>query len=49
MAQTIQATGYQHDDAWDTNWLKVDETHELHYQQYGKKDGKPGTKELLFQ
>lgn len=35
--------GHQHDDAYDQNWLRVDDTHEVYYEQYGKKDGKPGT------
>lgn len=34
--------GHQHDDAYDQNWLRVDDTHEVYYEQYGKKDGKPG-------
>lgn len=33
---------YQHEDAWNVDWLRVDDVHELYYQQYGKKDGKPG-------
>ncbi|KAF2853374.1 proline iminopeptidase [Plenodomus tracheiphilus IPT5] len=33
--------GYQHEDAWDQGWLKVDDLHEVYYQQFGKKDGKP--------
>ncbi|KAI4631684.1 uncharacterized protein J4E87_002390 [Alternaria ethzedia] len=41
MAQTLQFTSYEHEDAWDVNWLRVDDTHELYYQQFGKKDGKP--------
>ncbi|KAG9188328.1 hypothetical protein G6011_02251 [Alternaria panax] len=41
MAQAPQVTGYEHEDAWDVNWLRVDDIHELHYQQFGKKDGKP--------
>ncbi|KAJ4366316.1 hypothetical protein N0V83_007952 [Neocucurbitaria cava] len=41
MAQAPQVSGYQHDDAWDKDWLKVDDIHEIFYQQYGKKDGKP--------
>ncbi|KAH6878665.1 hypothetical protein J4E91_002452 [Alternaria rosae] len=41
MAQTPQFTSYEHEDAWDVNWLRVDDTHELYYQQFGKKDGKP--------
>ncbi|KAL1648590.1 hypothetical protein SLS61_006914 [Didymella pomorum] len=40
MAQQPQAKGYEHEDAWDTNWLRVDETHEIYYEQYGLKDGK---------
>jgi hypothetical protein len=46
MAQAPQPTGYEHDDAWDTNWLRVDDVHELYYEQYGKKDGKPGNNKL---
>lgn len=42
MAQQTQPTGYAHEDAWDVNWLRVDSIHELYYEQYGKKDGKPG-------
>jgi proline iminopeptidase len=42
MAQAPQVQGYEHADAWDTNWLTVDETHDLYYEQYGKQDGKPG-------
>lgn len=42
MAQAPQVQGYEHADAWDTNWLRVDETHELYYEQYGKQDGKAG-------
>jgi proline iminopeptidase len=42
MAQAPQVTGYEHEDAWDANWLRVDDVHELYYQQFGKKDGKPG-------
>jgi proline iminopeptidase len=36
-------TGYEHEDAWDNGWLRVDDTHEVYYEQYGKRDGKPGT------
>jgi hypothetical protein len=42
MAQAPHVTGYEHEDAWDVDWLRVDDIHELHYQQFGKKDGKPG-------
>lgn len=41
MASAQQVTGFEHDDAWDEGWLRVDDVHEVHYQQYGKKDGKP--------
>ncbi|KAF1935381.1 hypothetical protein EJ02DRAFT_389299 [Clathrospora elynae] len=41
MAQAPKTAQYQHEDAWDVGWLRVDETHELYYQQFGKKDGKP--------
>jgi hypothetical protein len=47
MAQAPQVTGHQHEDAWDKDWIRVDDTHELYYEQYGKKDGKPGTFHLL--
>lgn len=42
MGKAPQIDGYAHDNAWDTNWLRVDDTHELYYEQYGKQDGKPG-------
>jgi proline iminopeptidase len=43
MAQAPAAVpGYQHEDAWEQDWLRVDDTHEVYYEQYGKKDGKPG-------
>lgn len=41
MAQAPQVTGHQHDDAYEKDWLRVDDIHELYYEQYGKKDGKP--------
>ncbi|KAF2260541.1 proline iminopeptidase [Lojkania enalia] len=41
MSQTLQVTGHEHDDAWDKDWLSVDDIHEIYYEQYGKKDGKP--------
>lgn len=41
MAQPSQASGYAHEDAWDSGWLRVDSTHELYYEQYGKRDGRP--------
>ncbi|KAH7086466.1 Alpha/Beta hydrolase protein [Paraphoma chrysanthemicola] len=42
MNQPFQVAGHQHEDAWELDWLRVDDIHELYYQQYGKKDGKPG-------
>ncbi|KAI8933468.1 hypothetical protein NX059_009206 [Plenodomus lindquistii] len=33
--------GYEHDDAWDQGWLKVDDLHEVYYQQFGNREGKP--------
>jgi proline iminopeptidase len=35
-------TSYTHSDAFDQGWLKVSDLHTLHYEQYGKPDGKPG-------
>lgn len=42
MALAPKVTGHQHEDAWDQGWLMVDAVHEIYYEQYGKKDGKPG-------
>lgn len=42
MAKALKVDGHQHEDAWDRGWLRVDDVHEIYYQQYGKKDGKPG-------
>lgn len=42
MAQASEIHSYQHEDAWNVDWLRVDDVHELYYQQYGKKSGKPG-------
>ncbi|KAK8115905.1 Alpha/Beta hydrolase protein [Apiospora sp. TS-2023a] len=33
--------GYVHEDAFDEGFLQVDQIHNLHYEQYGPKDGKP--------
>ncbi|KAF9693926.1 hypothetical protein EKO04_008045 [Ascochyta lentis] len=41
MAQPSSVAGYQHEGAWDQGWLRVDDIHEVYYQQYGKTDGKP--------
>jgi proline iminopeptidase len=35
-------TSYTHADAFDQGRLKVSDLHTLHYEQYGKPDGKPG-------
>jgi proline iminopeptidase len=35
-------SGYAHTEAFDSGFLAVGEIHQLHYEQYGKKDGKPG-------
>jgi proline iminopeptidase len=40
-------TRYTHLDAFDTGRLPVSDIHTLHYEQYGKPDGKPG-KPLTF-
>jgi len=32
---------YAHTSAFDTGTLAVSEIHSLHYEQYGKEDGKP--------
>lgn len=34
--------GYQHGDAFDNGDLPVSGIHTVHYEQYGKPDGKPG-------
>jgi proline iminopeptidase len=38
----MAATGYIHETAFDTGRLPVSQIHTLHYEQYGKKNGKPG-------
>jgi hypothetical protein len=35
-------SGHQHSEAWDSGFLQVDDLHNLHYEQYGPRDGKPG-------
>jgi hypothetical protein len=42
MAQAPQVAGHEHEDAREKDWLRVDDIHEIYYEQYGKKDGKPG-------
>jgi len=39
--------GYNHTAAFDTGKLPVSEIHTLHYEQYGKKDGKPGKNTII--
>lgn len=34
--------GYVHEDAFDEGFLQVDQIHNVHYEQYGPRDGKPG-------
>lgn len=34
-------TGYTHEKAYDSGFLKVSEIHRLHYQQYGNPSGAP--------
>lgn len=48
MAQPSQPSGYAHEGAWDVDWLRVDSIHELYYEQYGKKDGKPGIHDFWY-
>jgi proline iminopeptidase len=40
-------TGYTHSAAFDIGKLPVSDIHTLHYEQYGKQDGKPGKIFLL--
>lgn len=37
---SMMAKGYQHADAFDRGTLSVGEIHTVHYEQYGRKDGK---------
>lgn len=34
--------GHEHAGPFDAGYLPVDDIHKLHYEQYGKRDGKPG-------
>jgi hypothetical protein len=38
--------GYQHGAAWDKGYFRVDSSHEIYYEQYGKPDGLAGMKNL---
>jgi proline iminopeptidase len=42
MEQTTKPP-YTHSSAFDEGFLEVSPIHKLHYEQYGKSDGKPGT------
>jgi proline iminopeptidase len=37
------SVGYAHSPAYDSGILPVGDIHKIAYEQYGKKDGKPGT------
>jgi hypothetical protein len=39
----VDDAGYQHEPAFDSGYLQVDDVHSLYYEQYGKPDGKPGS------
>jgi len=41
MAPAPRGTGYQHGAPWEQSWIKVDDLHEVYYEQYGRNDGKP--------
>jgi proline iminopeptidase len=36
-------SGYEHSDPFDEGMLAVSSIHRLHYEQYGRPDGKRGT------
>lgn len=38
--------GYEHSDPFDEGMLPVGTIHRLHFEQYGKRDGKPGETSL---
>ena len=38
----MTTVGYAHAAAFDSGFLPVGEIHKLHYEQYGKLEGKPG-------
>ncbi|KAJ5946691.1 proline iminopeptidase [Penicillium verhagenii] len=40
MAQTTRKS-YKHSTPFDSGFLRVDSIHDIHYEQYGNKDGKP--------
>ncbi|KAF2754637.1 proline iminopeptidase [Pseudovirgaria hyperparasitica] len=40
MSQASSFNGFEHDDAFDVDWLRVDGDHELYFEQYGNPEGK---------
>lgn len=49
MENTSTKTPYSHSRAFDEGYLQVSSIHKLHYEQYGKIDGKPGKFFVLLQ
>jgi pimeloyl-ACP methyl ester carboxylesterase len=47
MTQTIRR-GYKHGEPFDCGFLGVVSIHNIHYKQYGNKDGKPGKLSEIF-
>jgi proline iminopeptidase len=47
MAQTIRRS-YKHSGPFDSGFLSVGSIHNIHYEQYGNKDGKPGKVTSIF-
>lgn len=39
---TPHISGYKHDGPFDSDFLAVDTIHQIHYEQYGRENGKPG-------
>lgn len=39
----LQMPAYTHSAAFDSGRVAVDDIHQIYYEQYGKRDGKPGT------
>lgn len=37
----MSSDGYTHEDAYDAGFLAVGDIHQIHYEQYGKQDGRP--------
>jgi proline iminopeptidase len=47
MTQQAPPQTYTHEAAYDSGHLGVGSIHEIYYEQYGKKDGLPGTFNFL--